>query len=422
MGQDVTRNVASEVMMTIIDADRALHGILPQWRADIVLAALVAEPETLAELEDAMARFDSSALGQRFLVNLQSGVNETPWDAGIVIVDLPARLIVFETEPAIYRPERYGFALCCADPAPAGSDAEPEEIVRIPYLIADDWEFTSSLAGWRAAADRRRSERAANPPLDLRSVLFDRVAEFIARRCETARAEGKDDPIAEIHEEWLLTPRADLSGRTPREVLLARREFIDHDLASRELQWSLTCTRPPALNQASAAYRFAGFGTHGNFIYFELMRHLLVNCWARAVADQSATLADEIEHLESLAEEYLTEGGDLTYTPGWFFEQERLRIPILAPESLDDLSDPEFTVPRTDDPALGIGFWRLGGNLLDEQGSYVFSLYPTREEWEARRQQDEGGWEGEESVYNDRQATAEDESDDDDDDDDVWKS
>jgi hypothetical protein len=415
MGHDVTRQVANEVMMTIIDADRALNGILPEWRADIVLAALVSEPETLEELEDAIVRYDSSVISRGFLGDLNTGVNETPWDAGVLIVDLPARLIAFETEPAFYQPERTGFAIYRAELPEDWFNAPEEEIVRIPYLISEDWLFMGSLAGWRETAERRRRERVAAPPLDARAVLFGKIAEFIAGQCAKACAEGKDDPIVEIHEEWLMTPRADLRGQTPREVMLARREFIDHDLSSRELQWSLTCTRPPALSQASAAYRFAGFGTHGNFVYFELIRHLLDSCWARACANQSLTLADEIEHLKILQEEFLTEGGDLTYTPGWFFKQERLRIPILAPASLDDLSDPEFTVPRTDDPALGIGFWRLGGNLLDEEGSYVFSLYPTREEWESRHRQNES--EERENVYNDLKTALDDDIDDGD-----WKT
>jgi hypothetical protein len=426
MGHDVTYRVESEVMVTIIDAHRALHGILSEWRADTVLAALVAEPETLEELEDAIVRYDSSVISQGFLKHLKSGVNETPWDAGVVIIDLPARLIAYQTESAFYQPDRIGFALYCIDPPLDGRNApeEEEEVVRIPYLISEDWLFSGSLADWRGIAERRRSEREADPPLDPRPVLFGKIAEFIARECAIARFAGKEDPIAAIHEEWLLTPREDLRGRTPRELMLARREFIDHDLSSRELQWSITCARPPALNRTSAAYRFAGFGTHGNFIYFELIRHLLIDCWTRACAGQSMSLADEIEYLEELQEEYLTEGGDMTYTPGWFFEQERLRIPILAPASMDDLADPEFTVPRTDDPSLGIGFWRLGGNLLNEQGSYAFSLYHTQEEWESRDDQmqgdapdfDEDGaqWECGESVYNDRKTAAKDDIDDDD--------
>jgi hypothetical protein len=421
MSQDVTTNVESELMVTIIDSKRALHSVMPAWRADMVLASLVAEPETLEELEDAIARYDASIISQGFLKHLETGVNETPWDAGAVIIDLTARLIAGETEPAIYKPGRHGFALYCADPPLDWFKSSQEELVQIPYLISEDWLFASALDDWRGVAERRSSERAANPPLDARPVLLGKIAEFIARQCAIARAAGKEDPIAEIHEAWLMTPHQDLRGRTPREVLLAKLEFIDHDLFSRELQWSLTCVRPPILNQSSAAYCFAGFGTHSNFVYFEMIRHLLDECWARACADRSLPIDDEIAHLEERQVEYLTEGKDMTYTPGWFLEQERLRIPILAPENFDDLADPEFTLPRAaEDPTLGMEFMRLCVDHMNAEGSFAFSLYATREEWESERHV----WEapqcrheliltGGEKVYSDQRAKAEDETDDD---------
>jgi hypothetical protein len=421
MGQDVTTDVESEVMVTIIDAERALHGIMPAWKADIVLASLVAEPETLVELEDAIVRYDASIISRGFLKHLEVGVNETPWDAGVVIIDLTARLIACETEPAIYKPERHGFALYCADPPLDWFKSSQEEPIQIPYLISEDWLFTRTLDDWRGVAERRSRERAANPPLDARPALLGKIAEFIARQCAIARAAGKEDPITEIHEAWLMTPREDLRGRTPREVLLAKLEFIDHDLFSRELQWSLTCVRPSILNQASAAYRFAGFGTHSNFVYFEMIRHLLAECWARARAGQSLPIDDEIAHLGELQVEYLTEGSDMTYTPGWFLEQERLRIPILAPENLDDLADPEFTLPRAaEDPTMGMDFMRLCVDHLNAEGNFAFSLYTTREEWESERHV----WEapqcrhelvlaGGERVYTDQMMKAEDEIDDD---------
>jgi hypothetical protein len=421
MSQDVTTGVESELMVTIIDAECALHGVMPVWRADMVLASLVAEPGTLEELEDAIARYDASIISQGFLKNLERGVNETPWDAGVVIIDLTARLIAGETEPAIYNPEHHGFALYRADPPLDGFNTSYEESVQIPYLISEDWLFTSTLDDWRSIVERRSSERTAIPPLDARSVLLGKIAEFIARQCAIARAAGKEDPISEIHESWLMTPRDDLRGRTPREVLLAKLEFIDHDLFSRELQWSLTCVRPPILNQASAAYRFAGFGTHSNFVYFEMIRHLLDECWARACADQSLLIDDEIAYMEERLVEYLTEGSDMTYTPGWFLEQERLRIPILAPENFDDLADPEFTLPRTsEDPTLGMEFMRLCVDHMNAEGNFAFSLYATREEWESERHvleapqcRHEFALTGGEGGYSDQRVKAGDETDDD---------
>jgi hypothetical protein len=184
------------------------------------------------------------------------------------------------------------------------------------------------------------------------------------------------------------------------------------------LQWSLTRMRPSSLNQTSAAYRFAGFGTHSNFVYYEMIRHLLDECWARASADCSLPIEAEIAHIEEQQIEYLTEGGDLTYTPGWFLEQERLRIPVLAPENIEDLEDPEFTLPRAaEDPTLGMEFMRLCADHMNAEGNFAFSLYATREEWEADQTEPQCRHEylltGGENVYSDRRVNPEDEIDDD---------
>src|SRR5262245_6097657 len=115
--------LANEVRVTIIDAVRAPHDTMPVGMADVVLAGLTAEPETLEELEEAMTRYDKPIIKSGFLKHLDAGVNETPWDAGALIIDLPARLIVAATEPALYEPAAHGFALYCPDPPPDWSEA-----------------------------------------------------------------------------------------------------------------------------------------------------------------------------------------------------------------------------------------------------------------------------------------------------------
>jgi hypothetical protein len=49
-----------------------------------------------------------------------------------------------------------------------------------------------------------------------------------------------------IHARWLMTTRDDLRGQSPRDVLVARREFVDFDLNARELQWSFQGEAPRA--------------------------------------------------------------------------------------------------------------------------------------------------------------------------------
>jgi hypothetical protein len=94
---------------------------------------------------------------------------------------------------------------------------------------------------------------------------------------DEAIQEAISNEISAIHARWLMTPRDDLRGQSPREILLAKQEFIDFDLHTRALQWSVQSEGPPCLAEQSFAYRFAGFGTHECVVYYDLVRHLLWN-------------------------------------------------------------------------------------------------------------------------------------------------
>lgn len=429
MAEDVTGDVVfNEVIVTMIDDVRALHDAMPTGMADVVLAALTAEPETLEELEAAIARYDKPIIRHGFLKRLKTGVNETPYDAGVIIIDLPARLMVAATEPALYKPARRGFALYCPDPPPDWSEVSDEEVVWVRYRLPDDWLFVNSLEDWCDIAEQRRDERAANPPFDARPVLFGKISEFIANRCAMAREAGMDDPIAVIHEEWLMTRRDDLRGQTPREVLLAKREFIDCDIESRAHQFAFTGHCPAPLKRESAAYATAGFGTHSNVVYYDLLRYLLGECWERAQTGAPVSLAEETARLERLKDEWLKNGGEFSHVPEWVLEQERLRIPVTA-SAAEVMIDPDCPVCQmAADPEFGPTFWHLDGSHMDLEDNWVFSFHPTREDWEAERREWEERsrkydeeraqrraeieWAGGEKIFDDRKPVADSEVDD----------
>jgi hypothetical protein len=246
--------ITHEVMVTLRDAERAVHDTMPTQLADVVLAALSAEPVTLAELETAIARYDQPVHRAGFLQHMQGGLNESLWDAGLLLIDLPARLIVAVTEPELYAPQPHGFALFCPDPPPNWDEMNEEEIIWLPYQLSPAWQFNRTLTDWRILAEERRCARAAAPPFDARPVLFGHLAAFIARECLAAGAANESDPVIPIHERWLLTPRADLRAQTPRAVLLAEREFIENDIESRARQWAFTGVCPPGLDPHSIVY------------------------------------------------------------------------------------------------------------------------------------------------------------------------
>src|SRR5437762_8223900 len=85
------------ILLNLIDVSRTMgrqvHGSL----GDAVIAALSAEPETIGELELAVGRFIKPSEGWSEFGSLRAGADFEPYDAGIVIVDLAARIVMLDS-------------------------------------------------------------------------------------------------------------------------------------------------------------------------------------------------------------------------------------------------------------------------------------------------------------------------------------
>jgi len=120
-----------------------------------------------------------------------------------------------------------------------------------------------------------------------------------------------------------------LLGRTPRDWLLAKKEFIDFDLQSRELQVVINGECPTPLLPSAHAYRFAGFGTHEIVIYYDLIRLLLNESYKRAREGKLTSIEDETERLEQIKSAWLEASNTDHHgkAPALIVEWERRRIP-----------------------------------------------------------------------------------------------
>ena len=438
----------SETKLNLTDAQLTITGTIHGSVADACIASLSAEPETIKELEAALARYQKPSGDISPFGWFRKGpIDKEPWDAGIVIIDLAARIVASESTYSRPGPEgevNYHDGVCATD-------------ISIFYRLPDDWLFLGSVDQYEILRESRCLERLSTPPLDARAILYGRpLLEFIVREswlnhrsvtvaeCDgsaeversltahagepalagTAVARGlvcnssapsvgevehqqsnnpdEDDTLRQqislLHARWLMTPRDDLRGQSPREVLLARQDFIDYDLHTRSMQWSMQGEGPPCLATDSFAYRYAGFGTHEWVIYYDLVRHLLLSAlketgrlgeWETG-RNKPEELEPEIARLEKLKTEWLEQpledyDGRI---PALLIENERIRLPI-AMRGHDMVIDDDCPVCQmmANDAELGmeVGFWHLDGSHMDDD--FVFSELRTREEWEARRKE-----------------------------------
>ena len=380
----------SEVMLTIMDDHRAIHGETHGSIADRMVAALSGEPETIEELEAAVARFIKPTSEYNVFDFFNEGICEEPWDAGIVLIDLAARIVAAEsTYSSLQKQGRVQY-----------HDGSTATDIWVHYQVPDDWVFIRHMDRWQALVQQRRDERAAAPPLDAREIIYGKVTEFIVKECLSAAATSTENPIADIHARWLMTQRPDLRNQSPRDLLLAKREFIDLDLQWRATQWAFVGECPPGLSPESAAYRFGGFGMHENVLYYDLLRYLLEDCWHHVSQEKNVNVESEIERLEHLKEDWLhTPQNDLyDMSPLDVIKQERMRLPVTVSAEqmvLDDDFELYQMLQEDGNPA----FWHLDGCNMDYD--FPFSFHQTREEWE----EEQRSWETFSREYEERRSS-----------------
>lgn len=392
---DLTMN---EILITIRGAQRVVHATRSSRLLDELIPALSDDPEEPWELECARCRFQPSTEPRDPLGAWRAGESESR-DGGFCLVDLPARLIVVD----VAEPEslRWGHV------RPAAPEVNSAHW--LPYRLSRDWAFVHPDSDWRRLACLRRAVR--QPQSDTRAKLNAGVVSFLIDECRAARGgkSGDDfswtppdgwkwrelpargaaerpttvaDAVAEIHARWLMTARQELAGRTPREVLLARREAIDMSVEDREHQWRLSGTCPPPLCEGSTAFRCAGYGTHEVIVYYHLVRYLTQCCWdlvtespaSKSVETRRAQCELDAARIDWLNCPYHDDFGRLT--PAQIVRQERKRLPIALSrrEALGDCRCPRCQ-PTTPDSLV---FRYLDTYGMDDDAPFSLDCDPPR--------------------------------------------
>ncbi len=373
----------SELRVVVRDCWKTMWGVFHGATASRIVAALSSEPETIPELAAAADRFEKG-LANRFFHNMHEGYNDEMWDAGIVMIDLSARILAFKSAYEHFTHSGYV----------QYHNGDCATSLKIRYNLPSNWLITCNLDQWDFAISRRamRLERLKNNP---RQVIYgESLYHFITKRCfssieiRDSIRRGDRSTAYELfysfHAEWLLTPLDQLGAISPRDYLLEDCDSVEQDIWSRQEQWSITGEAPNGISRESFAFQYGPVGRQEFFIYQYLVESLFQWCLERIATledhEQIVDLDTEREQLQLFGQEWLNTNNPefRDRTPQSIIDLERRRIPIVlsTEETVIDCNCPLCNL-MADMP--GPAFWSIDGSGLPMQ--FAFSPYSSEEEW-----------------------------------------
>ncbi len=197
---------------------------------------------------------------------------------------------------------------------------------------------------------------------------------------------GKHDLSVDIHRRWLMTPRSEFGGCTPREDLHIAKSWIS-DLASNQRYRIDNGLSPVRLPEAFSGYETAPLGPNEVILYFEACRTLLVSGWMWILKHQDLENSLELEKkllyaMREQLENWLHTAQEDGLSPAEIIRTERERVPLIAPEGgHNDSCD----CPICDAMAagkLGPSYIYFDGYHLEYEEDFAFSIHATKTEWE----------------------------------------
>lgn len=146
----------SEIKLNLLDARSSIHATVHGSVGDALVAALSDEPETVEELETALRRFQKCETIPASSLNRMEGrdIDEEPYDAGILIIDLAARIVACESTYSL--PGLTGMV--------AYHNGTHATDFLIEYRLSDDWRLVRSVEEY-VGLDQSRlvSETSVSP-------------------------------------------------------------------------------------------------------------------------------------------------------------------------------------------------------------------------------------------------------------------
>jgi hypothetical protein len=310
-----------------------------------------------------------------------------------------------------------------------GGEFQPVQKDDAFAMVVDDdgrqhWPLSIHLPPWwelhqPASVDliRQSREVAIQRPVVNREVLFGGVllmdlAERVLGIVRSGRwNEANDDGerpyhsfTIEVHRDWLMTPREDLGGLMPRQMLHGAHRWLDRLVWGQRLRFEdigLMIAAP----DDGAGYDTAPMGSQEMVIYFDLCREMIGAAWfwcdRNDVQHKLASGEDcremLVEFLRGVKTDWLSspfEGGS---PPSFIIECCRRRVPRGAGVSIVGMTERQTEEHAIDcdcpicnmmaDGMFGVGFTAIDGHHLDLDDEFAFSMHETREAWEEQQRE-----------------------------------
>ncbi len=198
----------------------------------------------------------------------------------------------------------------------------------------------------------------------------------------------------EVHREWLMTPRRDLQGARPRDLLHGAHEWSDAVIEGQRMRFQVD---GPMIAAPTRVRHFAEapLGSEELIIYFDLCREVIMAgwCWSLMRTQPQATdLSLLIAHMSHARDEWLAEPFEGGSPPSFIIDCSRRRVPRGAGVTIEGMDQCE-SEPHTidcdcpicnmiDSGLFGVSFSSLDGHHLELDEEFAFSMCEKQEDWE----------------------------------------
>jgi len=300
------------------------------------------------------------------------------------------------------------------------TDEQGNQHCPLPIRLPPWWELHEQTSSAKVAEKRESEIRI---PRTNRSLLFgSQMIQDLAKRIERVVSEGRLPDAStderetrnaihaltvEVHRDWLMTPRQDLSGRRPRDLLHGARHWSDAIIWGQRIRFE---DGAPiiATHDNVWGYEDAPMGHEEMIIYFDLCREVISSGWFWFQQERRSfnEVSDELDSnefhqlttfLSDVRDHWLDEPFEGGSPPSFIIACSRRRVPRGAGVpivGMDECENDQHVIdcdcPICDmkqSGLFGVSFTSLDGHHLDLDDEFAFSMHETIEAWQEQQRE-----------------------------------